>query len=96
MTLTVAENIVLGDLPTSGPVVRWRSIRQTARDALHTLGLEIDVDAVAGDLTVAEQTMVEVACSPGAAARTVARSRSPAGRSGAAASTGRWRAACAA
>ncbi|SNR64205.1 ribose transport system ATP-binding protein/rhamnose transport system ATP-binding protein [Actinoplanes regularis] len=61
MTLTVAENIMLGDLPTSGPVVRWRSIRQTARDALHALGLEIDVDAVAGDLTVAEQTMVEVA-----------------------------------
>jgi ABC-type sugar transport system ATPase subunit len=61
MTLTVAENIMLGDLPTSGALVRWRTVRETAQAALYSLGLDIDVDAVAGDLTVAEQTMVEVA-----------------------------------
>ncbi|MEV6350126.1 sugar ABC transporter ATP-binding protein [Actinoplanes sp. NPDC051851] len=61
MTLTVAENIMLGDLPTGGAVVRWGTVRENAREALKGLGLEIDPDAIAGDLTVAEQTMVEVA-----------------------------------
>ncbi|BBH71118.1 ribose import ATP-binding protein RbsA [Actinoplanes sp. OR16] len=61
MGLTVAENIMLGDLPTSGSLVRWREVRETAQAALTGLGIAIDADAVAGDLTVAEQTMVEVA-----------------------------------
>jgi len=61
MTLTVAENIMLGDLPTRAALVRWRPARRAARAALHELGIDIDVDALAGDLTVAEQTMVEVA-----------------------------------
>ncbi|GAA3208442.1 sugar ABC transporter ATP-binding protein [Actinocorallia longicatena] len=61
MSLTVAENIMLGDLPRSGAMVAWREVREAAREALALLGLRIDVDQVAGDLTVAEQTMVEVA-----------------------------------
>ncbi|GAA0469779.1 ribose import ATP-binding protein RbsA 1 [Paractinoplanes deccanensis] len=61
MTLTVAENIMLGDLPARGSLVRWRSARETARQALRELGIDIDVDVEAGALTVAEQTMVEVA-----------------------------------
>ncbi|MEV6300509.1 sugar ABC transporter ATP-binding protein [Actinoplanes sp. NPDC051861] len=61
MSLTVAENILLGDLPTSGPAVRWKAVREAARAALAGLGIAIDADAIAGDLTVAEQTMVEVA-----------------------------------
>ncbi|GAA0444008.1 ribose import ATP-binding protein RbsA [Actinoplanes capillaceus] len=61
MTLTVAENIMLGDLPASGSMVRWNRVRATAQRALTDLGIAIDADAVAGDLTVAEQTMVEVA-----------------------------------
>jgi ABC-type sugar transport system ATPase subunit len=61
MTLTVAENIMLGDLPTRRALVRWQAIRRLARAALHDLGIDVDVDAQAGDLTVAEQTMVEVA-----------------------------------
>ncbi|GAA2614647.1 sugar ABC transporter ATP-binding protein [Paractinoplanes durhamensis] len=61
MTLTVAENIMLGDLPTRTSLVRWKPVRQLARQALRDLGIDVDVDALAGDLTVAEQTMVEVA-----------------------------------
>ncbi|MFF5078171.1 sugar ABC transporter ATP-binding protein [Actinoplanes sp. NPDC000266] len=61
MTLTVAENIMLGDLPARGSLVRWRSARSQAQAALGDLGIDLDVDALAGDLTVAEQTMVEVA-----------------------------------
>ncbi len=61
MSLTVAENILLGDLPTRRSVVRWGSVTGVARSALQELGIDIDADRLAGDLTVAEQTMVEVA-----------------------------------
>ncbi|MDH6212758.1 ATP-binding cassette domain-containing protein [Streptomyces pseudovenezuelae] len=61
MGLTVAENVMLGDLPTRGRTVRWRTVRQEARRALHGLGIDIDVERTAGSLSVAEQTMVEVA-----------------------------------
>ncbi|OIJ64632.1 sugar ABC transporter ATP-binding protein [Streptomyces mangrovisoli] len=61
MGLTVAENVLLGDLPTRGRAVRWKAVRDEAREALHALGIDIDVTRTAGSLTVAEQTMVEVA-----------------------------------
>ncbi|GLZ06128.1 ribose import ATP-binding protein RbsA 1 [Actinomadura sp. NBRC 104412] len=61
MGLTVAENIMLGDLPARRSLVRWRSLRDGARQALDQLGVGLDVDQIAGELTVAEQTMVEVA-----------------------------------
>jgi len=61
MSLTVAENIMLGDLPSRGSLVRWKPARRAARAALDALGIGIDIDALAGELTVAEQTMVEVA-----------------------------------
>jgi ABC-type sugar transport system ATPase subunit len=62
MGLTVAENIMLGDLPTRGfGAVDWKAVRTRAGAALSGLGIDIDVDRVAGSLTVAEQTMVEVA-----------------------------------
>ncbi|MFD7567323.1 sugar ABC transporter ATP-binding protein [Streptomyces tendae] len=61
MGLTVAENVMLGDLPTRGGAVDWKAVRSQAGQALSGLGIDIDVDRVAGTLTVAEQTMVEVA-----------------------------------
>ena len=61
MELTVAENVMLGDLPAPRAFVSWKSVRGQARQALAGLGIEIDVDKRAGELTVAEQTMVEVA-----------------------------------
>ncbi|MFJ8105678.1 sugar ABC transporter ATP-binding protein [Streptomyces sp. NPDC096132] len=61
MGLTVAENVLLGDLPTRGRAVRWRTVREESRAALAALGIAIDVERTAGSLTVAEQTMVEVA-----------------------------------
>ncbi|WP_405765426.1 sugar ABC transporter ATP-binding protein [Streptomyces sp. NBC_00080] len=61
MGLSVAENILLGDLPTRGRAVRWKAVREEARTALAALGIAIDVERAAGSLTVAEQTMVEVA-----------------------------------
>ncbi|MBW8481204.1 sugar ABC transporter ATP-binding protein [Actinomadura parmotrematis] len=61
MSLTVAENIMLGALPARGSLVRWRSVAAEARAALARLGVDIDPAVEAGTLTVAEQTMVEVA-----------------------------------
>ncbi|MEU6349142.1 sugar ABC transporter ATP-binding protein [Streptomyces sp. NPDC047072] len=59
--LTVAENVLLGDLPTRAGTVHWKAVREQARAALDGLGIDIDVARIAGTLTVAEQTMVEVA-----------------------------------
>ncbi|MFF4249867.1 sugar ABC transporter ATP-binding protein [Streptomyces sp. NPDC001663] len=61
MGLTVAENVLLGDLPTRSRTVHWKAVRDEAREALHGLGIDIDVERTAGSLSVAEQTMVEVA-----------------------------------
>ena len=61
MGLTVAENVLLGDLPTRGGAVRWKEVNSQAREALEGLGIDIDVTRTAASLTVAEQTMVEVA-----------------------------------
>ncbi|MGD1220860.1 sugar ABC transporter ATP-binding protein [Streptomyces krungchingensis] len=61
MGLTVAENVMLGDLPTRHGAVRWRELKSRAGQALSDLGIAIDVERTAGSLTVAEQTMVEVA-----------------------------------
>ncbi|MYT74215.1 MULTISPECIES: sugar ABC transporter ATP-binding protein [unclassified Streptomyces] len=59
--LTVAENIMLGDLPRRHGVVTWSAVNSEAEQALSGLGIDIDVRRAAGELTVAEQTMVEVA-----------------------------------
>ncbi|MEU4088978.1 sugar ABC transporter ATP-binding protein [Streptomyces aureus] len=59
--LSVAENVLLGDLPTRHGAVRWRELKSEAQRALSDLGIDIDVERTAGSLTVAEQTMVEVA-----------------------------------
>ncbi|MHA5052547.1 sugar ABC transporter ATP-binding protein [Streptomyces sp. SD15] len=61
MGLTVAENVMLGDLPTRRGTVHWKAVKDEANRALSDLGIDIDVERVAGSLTVAEQTMVEVA-----------------------------------
>ncbi|MGV9455567.1 sugar ABC transporter ATP-binding protein [Streptomyces sp. NPDC003635] len=61
MGLTVAENVLLGVLPVKGGRVSWSTVKQEARRALHDLGIHLDVEQPAGALTVAEQTMVEVA-----------------------------------
>ena len=60
-TLTVAENVVLGDWPTVGPWVNRRSIQSDARDALAALDTTLDLDAIQGTLRLGERQIVEVA-----------------------------------
>ncbi len=62
--LTVAETMFVGQLPTVGRLWRridWAAMRARARDALHALGLDIDVDAQSRLLSIAQQQQVECA-----------------------------------
>ncbi|MCR2783455.1 MULTISPECIES: sugar ABC transporter ATP-binding protein [unclassified Microbacterium] len=60
-SLTVAENLFLGDLPRVAGVVSWGRMMREAQAALRAVGVEVDPRRRAGALTAAEQTMVEIA-----------------------------------
>ena len=70
--LTVAENIALG-LEREGlwRRVDWKQRRERAAKLLAQVGARIDVDAEAGELTMPEQQLVEIASSIGASSRGV-------------------------
>lgn len=60
-TLTVAQNLSLGDEPKKGLLLDPKQVRARAQEMLNELGFDIDVDATVADLTRAEQQMVEIA-----------------------------------
>jgi ABC-type sugar transport system ATPase subunit len=61
-TISVAENILLGDTtPRRGGLVQWRRLRQQARAQLDRLNQKISLRHLAGDLSPVQQTMVAVA-----------------------------------
>ncbi len=60
-TLTVAENIHLGQLPGSSLRIDWTAMTKRSREVLRRLRVEIDPGAVVGDLSVADQQLVEIA-----------------------------------
>ena len=70
--LTVAENIALG-LEREGiwRRVDWKERRSRASKLLAEVGARIDVDAEAGELTMPEQQLVEIARAIGAESRVV-------------------------
>lgn len=60
--LSVMENILLGVEPGSGPLINWAVMRQQAEAALRQVGRpDINPAALAGDLGIAEQQLVEIA-----------------------------------
>jgi ribose transport system ATP-binding protein len=60
--LTVEENILLGMEPCRGPVIRRTERRRQALDAMRAAGLDhVPPDARVGNLSPAEQQLVEVA-----------------------------------
>ena len=60
--LSVAENILLGRLPSKrAGIVDWPSVFSRAADVLNDLGVSLDVRARAGTLGVAQQQVVEIA-----------------------------------
>jgi rhamnose transport system ATP-binding protein len=65
--LTVAENIRLGlERASRWGRVDWRERRRIAGDLLARVGAKIDVDTNAGDLTMPQQQLVEIARALGA------------------------------
>jgi ribose transport system ATP-binding protein len=60
-TLTVAQNLFLGDEPTRGALVDRPAMRTAARRLLDELEFPVDPDAIVGFLSRAEQQMVEIA-----------------------------------
>lgn len=61
--LSVAENIFLGAFPAANRlgIIKWKIMREKAKDILSKLGLEIDPTIKVGSLRVAEQQIVEIA-----------------------------------
>ncbi len=57
---TVVENVILGDEPTKGRRLDLDAARARIRELGQQYGLEIDPDAVVGDLSVGEQQRVEL------------------------------------
>jgi ABC-type sugar transport system ATPase subunit len=60
-SMTVADNLFLGDLPTKNGFVRTREMRERSRSALEKVGLTVSPDTLVGDLPIATQQLVEVA-----------------------------------
>ena len=68
--LSVAENIAIGlEERTLWSRVNWRERRRRAADLLARVGARVDPDAEAGDLTMPQQQLVEIARALGAEAR---------------------------
>ncbi len=68
-TLSVAENISLGRLPSRAGMVRWGSVRRRARDILRELEIDIDPGAQVGSLRIGERQLVEIARALSSSAR---------------------------
>ena len=59
--IDVLTNLSAGDLPTRLGTLDRREMRKRAAPILQRLGLEIDLDALVGMLTLAEQQTIEIA-----------------------------------
>ncbi|HMF43461.1 MAG TPA: sugar ABC transporter ATP-binding protein, partial [Polyangia bacterium] len=70
--LSVAENLCLGDLPTHGGFfVSHGAMEKRAAGMLAAIEAPIDVRRLVGELTVAEQQMVQIAAAVGSGARVI-------------------------
>lgn len=59
--LTVAQNIFIGREPRRGPFLSERALNRKTSDLLRRLGIVLAPAQIVGDLTVAQQQMVEIA-----------------------------------
>jgi simple sugar transport system ATP-binding protein len=59
--LTVAENLALNhELAQGKHFVNWSEVRQIARDALDRIGVNLDLDAIVGELSVADRQLIAI------------------------------------
>jgi len=60
-TLTVAENIALGHLPSRAGMVNWSTVRRKAEQVLSELEVSLNPNAIVGELRVGERQIIEIA-----------------------------------
>jgi ABC-type sugar transport system ATPase subunit len=59
-SLSVAENVFLGNLMYKGRLVDWKGMRRRASEMLRDLGVPMDVTASVESLSIAQKQMVEI------------------------------------
>jgi D-xylose transport system ATP-binding protein len=59
--MTVAENIMLGDLPRQWGIVNWTAVHAQTRELLARWGIDLDPHARVEDLGVGQQQLLEIA-----------------------------------
>ncbi|TDV53765.1 sugar ABC transporter ATP-binding protein [Actinophytocola oryzae] len=59
--LTVAENLFINRQPTRRGVISWPRLRRESRELLDSWGVAVDVDLPAGELSVEDRQLVEIA-----------------------------------
>jgi ABC-type sugar transport system ATPase subunit len=69
--LSVAENLCLGDLPRRGLWVSRPAMERRGREVLAAIESTIDVRRLVGDLTVADQQVLQIAVAVGGGARII-------------------------
>jgi len=62
-TLTVAENLFVGHLPTrrASGLVDWKSANESAKAVLRQMNIDLDPRTIVGDLTVHQKQVLEIA-----------------------------------
>jgi ABC-type sugar transport system ATPase subunit len=68
-TLSVAENVCIGRMPTKGWWVDRRTMYERTRAVLGTVGLDVDPRTLLRDLSLSQQQLVEIAKALSAGAR---------------------------
>jgi simple sugar transport system ATP-binding protein len=59
--LTVAENLFINRQPVRRGVISWSRLRRDSRELLDSWGVAVDVDLPAGELSVEDRQLVEIA-----------------------------------
>jgi simple sugar transport system ATP-binding protein len=60
--LSVGENLFINDQPSSGlGLIRWDQVRRQGRKELELWGLEVDIGQRAGNLSIGQRQMLEIA-----------------------------------
>jgi ABC-type sugar transport system ATPase subunit len=68
-TLSVAENVCMGRMPTTGWWLDRRAMYARTRETLATVGLDVDPRTLLRDLSLSQQQLVEIGKALGAGAR---------------------------
>lgn len=58
--LNVLENIFEANEIMNGPIYNWAAMRKRAKEVMDEVGIDLDLKARAGDLSVADQQMIEI------------------------------------